>query len=95
MAFVAFAITLQWHLLAFSGVCWRSVAFVGVCLLVRPLQGGVLYWLIDANWGPGPECVFKWKYPVYPGNRHQAAMSGQFIAIRVLNKRCDFCASAV
>ena len=37
----------------------------------------MLYWLIDADWGPGPECVFKWKYPVYPGNRHQAAMSGQ------------------
>ena len=31
LAFVAFAITLQWRLLAFSGVCWRSVAFVGVC----------------------------------------------------------------
>ena len=44
---------------------------------------------------PGPECVFKWKYPVYPGNRHQAVMSDQLIAIRVLNKRCDFCASAV
>ena len=49
---------------------------------------GVISWL-------GPECVFKRKYPVYPGNRHQAVMSDQFIAIRVLNKRCDFCASAV